>query len=110
MEDRTECRESGAVSYKRDVANVLALEIDPAAATNKEQLDQYQVTPKRCQHAMQQQTCTAKDSSALPLVCAGSATLSVLPSLLTRSPAVHDVSIHRPARDTPHISLPHAEL
>ena len=43
MEDRTECRESGAVSYKRDVANVLALEIDPAAATNKEELGEYQV-------------------------------------------------------------------
>ncbi|CAL5228914.1 g12137 [Coccomyxa viridis] len=42
VEERTECRESGAVSYKRDVTNVLALEIDPAAATNKEQLDQYQ--------------------------------------------------------------------
>ncbi len=50
MEERTECRESGAVSYKRDVTNVLALEIDPAAATNKEQLDQYQVSakPKLC--------------------------------------------------------------
>ena len=44
MEDRTECQESGAVSYKRDVANVLALEIDPAAATNKEELDEYQVS------------------------------------------------------------------
>lgn len=43
VEDRTECRESGAVSYKRDVANVLALEIDPAAATNKEELDEYKV-------------------------------------------------------------------
>ena len=45
VEDRTECRESGAVSYKRDVANVLALEIDPAAATNKEELDEYKVYP-----------------------------------------------------------------
>ena len=44
MEDRTECRESGAVSYKRDVANMLALEIDPAAATNKEKLDEYKVS------------------------------------------------------------------
>jgi len=44
VEDRTECRESGAVSYKRDVANMLALEIDPAAATNKEKLDEYQVS------------------------------------------------------------------
>lgn len=43
VEDRTECRESSAVSYKRDVANVLALEIDPAAATNKEELEEYKV-------------------------------------------------------------------
>jgi hypothetical protein len=51
VEDRTECRESGAVSYKRDVANVLALEVDPAAATNKEELDVHKVCPPMAQVA-----------------------------------------------------------
>ena len=38
-----QCSESGAVSYKRDVANVLALDINPADATNKEELEEYKV-------------------------------------------------------------------
>ena len=38
-----QCSESSAVSYKRDVANVLALDINPADATNKEELEEYKV-------------------------------------------------------------------
>ena len=47
-----QCSESGAVSYKRDVANVLALDIDPADATNKEELEEYKVpaTPSPNHH------------------------------------------------------------
>lgn len=42
-----QCSESGAVSYKRDVANVLALDINPADATNKDELEEYKVSVPR---------------------------------------------------------------
>lgn len=41
IEDRVQCSESGAVSYKHTPANVLPLYIDLAAATNKEELEVY---------------------------------------------------------------------
>ena len=37
------CAESGRVSYRRTPSNVLALDIDPAAATNSGELEEYQV-------------------------------------------------------------------
>ena len=43
VEDRVRCAESGFVSYKRTPANVLALDIDPGAATNTDELEEYQV-------------------------------------------------------------------
>lgn len=43
IEDRIACRESGRVSYKRTPANVLPLDIDPAAATNSAELEEYRV-------------------------------------------------------------------
>lgn len=43
VEDRVRCAESGRVSYRRTPSNVLALDIDPAAATNSGELEEYQV-------------------------------------------------------------------
>lgn len=44
VEDRVQCSESGRVSYRRTPQNVLALDIDPQAATNKQELEEYKVT------------------------------------------------------------------
>ena len=43
VEDRVQCSESGRVSYRRTPQNVLALDIDPEAATNKDELEEYKV-------------------------------------------------------------------
>jgi ubiquitin carboxyl-terminal hydrolase 5/13 len=43
IEDRIECGESGRVSYTRTPANMLALDIDVHAATNRDELEEYQV-------------------------------------------------------------------
>jgi hypothetical protein len=48
VEDRVQCSESGRVSYKRTPANVLSLDIDPDAATNKDELDEYKVGGSAC--------------------------------------------------------------
>ena len=69
VEDRTECRESGAISYKRDVANVLALEIDPAAATNKEELDEYKVYPLMASSCISSMPVCVVCSSGEPESC-----------------------------------------
>ncbi|EIE18246.1 ubiquitinyl hydrolase [Coccomyxa subellipsoidea C-169] len=39
VEDRVQCSESGRVSYRRTPQNVLALDIDPQAAINKQELE-----------------------------------------------------------------------
>ena len=43
IEDRIVCGESGAVSYRRTPANMLSLDIDPAAATNADELEEHRV-------------------------------------------------------------------
>lgn len=48
VEDRVQCSESGRVSYKGTPQNVLALDIDPQAATNKEELEDYKVGRQAC--------------------------------------------------------------
>ncbi|KAK9828649.1 hypothetical protein WJX72_001313 [[Myrmecia] bisecta] len=42
MEDRIQCGESGRVSYKRSVSTLLGLDIPLEAATNKEELEEFQ--------------------------------------------------------------------
>lgn len=43
LEDRIQCVESGRLSYKRSLTNVLAMDIPVDAATNKEELEDFQV-------------------------------------------------------------------
>lgn len=43
LEDRIRCMETSRVSYKRSLANVLALDIPMEAATNKSELEDYEV-------------------------------------------------------------------
>lgn len=42
LEDRIQCVESGRLSYKRSLTNVLAMDIPVDAATNKEELEDFQ--------------------------------------------------------------------
>ena len=43
LEDRIQCLESGRLSYKRSLTNVLAMDIPVDAATNKDELEDFQV-------------------------------------------------------------------
>ena len=43
LEDRIQCLESGRLSYKRSLTNVLAMDIPVDAATNKDELRDFQV-------------------------------------------------------------------
>lgn len=43
LEDRIQCLESGRLSYKRSLTNVLAMDIPVDAATNKNELEDFQV-------------------------------------------------------------------
>ena len=45
VEDRIQCTESRCVSYKRSSTNVLGLDIPLQAATNMEELEDFQVSP-----------------------------------------------------------------
>ena len=44
LEDRIQCTETGRVSYKRSLANILALDIPMDAATNRHELEDYEVS------------------------------------------------------------------
>lgn len=43
LEDRIQCLETGRLSYKRSLTNVLAMDIPLDAATNKDELEDFQV-------------------------------------------------------------------
>ncbi len=43
LEDRIQCMESSRLSYKRSLTNVLAMDIPVDAATNKDELEDFQV-------------------------------------------------------------------
>ena len=43
LEDRIQCLETGRLSYKRSLTNVLAMDIPVDAATNKDELEDFQV-------------------------------------------------------------------
>lgn len=43
LEDRVQCLETSRVSYKRSLANILALDIPMDAATNKDELEDFEV-------------------------------------------------------------------
>ena len=43
LEDRIQCLETSRVSYKRSLANILALDIPMDAATNKDELEDFEV-------------------------------------------------------------------
>ena len=80
VEERMQCSESGAVSYKRDVANVLALDIDSADATNREELEEYQVSVPQSPNQHMQLARHLKAVSASPKSCslAGTPWLGIL--------------------------------
>ncbi|BDA47746.1 Ubiquitin carboxyl-terminal hydrolase 5 [Coccomyxa sp. Obi] len=66
VEDRVQCSETGRVSYRRTPQNVMALDIDPEAATNKEELEEYKErTAKRAK--LKEEDATAYiQASTLP--------------------------------------------
>ena len=60
LEDRIQCLESGRLSYKRSLTNVLAMDIPVHAATNKDELEVFQVqqyilllNPKHLEHLLE---------------------------------------------------------
>ncbi len=48
LEDRIQCMESSRLSYKRSLTNVLAMDIPVDAATNKDELEDFQVHDRAC--------------------------------------------------------------
>lgn len=57
LEDRIQCLESGRLSYKRSLTNVLAMDIPVDAATNKDELEDFQVCKERVSSATVLQVC-----------------------------------------------------
>ena len=65
LEDRIQCLESGKLSYKRSLTNVLAMDIPVDAATNKDELENFQVCKEWLSFATVLKVCysQSKDSS-----------------------------------------------
>lgn len=59
LEDRIQCLETGRVSYKRSLGNILAIDIPMDAATNKDELEDYQVLQSTHRCAQVGQTISA---------------------------------------------------
>ena len=46
LEDRIQCLQTGRLSYKRSLTNVLAMDIPLDATTNKDELEDFQVNER----------------------------------------------------------------